>query len=150
MRRPLASTLFAVLLAGCAAAAAGPPAVHWGVDECSHCHMILSEPRFAAVARSGADEVRFDDLGCLLDWSRAQRTVSAATPWQVWVHDANGERWLAAPSAFFVHTGTHTPMGSGILAFADEAAARAGAGSSAIQRFTDLVKSTTSTPGESQ
>jgi copper chaperone NosL len=136
VRRAIGALVLAVVLAGCAAAAAGPPGVHWGIDECSHCHMILSEPRYAAVARSAAgEEARFDDLGCLRDWRRAHATES----WDVWVHDARGEQWLPAASAWFVDTDTRTPMGSGILAFPDEAAARGVAAKAGPLRWSELT-----------
>jgi len=128
--------LLAVLLAGCAAAAAGPPQVHWGVDECSHCHMILSEPRYAAVARNATgEEARFDDLGCLRDWWPAH----SSERWDVWVHDARGEQWLPSASAWFADTDTHTPMGSGILAFLDEAAAESAAAKAGPLRWSELA-----------
>ena len=105
---------------GCAGSATGPPVVHWGVDECSHCHMILGEERFAAVARgAGGDEVRFDDLGCF-----ARFVAGSSEPWQAWVHDSGGAGWVPAESALYVRReGLSTPMGSGLTAYATAAAA---------------------------
>ena len=104
-----------LLLGSCAARQAGRPIVHWGVDECSSCHMILADERFAAVARSEAgEEARFDDVGCLLRWSEER----PAGTWKLWVHDAAGRDWLAADTAFFTrHPGLATPMGSGLRAW---------------------------------
>jgi copper chaperone NosL len=114
----------ALLLTACAGAT-GPPAVRWGVDECSHCHMIVAEERFAAVARGPAgEEARFDDLGCLLAWS-ATRDLAG---WQLWAHDAAGSGWLPAESAAYSRGGAATPMGSGLRAWPDGGqAAAAGA-----------------------
>lgn len=134
--------VLALAAAACASAPAGPPEVQWGVDECSHCHMILSDPRFAAVARSDAgEEARFDDLGCLASY------VAARSPerWRTWVHASDGERWLAAADAWFVRLGAHTPMGSGIAAFASEQAARAAA-AAAPMRFTALLSQSNRQP----
>lgn len=119
-RAPLLAFSAAALLAACAARPAGPPVVRWGVDECSSCHMILGDERYAAVARSAAgEEARFDDLGCLLRWSDARPAGS----WTVWVHDASGHGWLAADTAFFTrHPGLATPMGSGLRAWASREA----------------------------
>ena len=110
---PIAAAL--LLLGSCAARQAGRPIVHWGVDECSSCHMILADQRFAAVARSEAgEEARFDDVGCLLRWSEER----PAGTWKLWVHDAAGRDWLAADNAFFTrHPGLATPMGSGLRAW---------------------------------
>src|SRR5581483_10249162 len=98
--------LASLLLLACASTPAGPPVVHWGVDECSHCHMILSEPRYAAVARSANGE-------------------EARGKWTIWAHASAGDAWLPAATAWFVPAGAHTPMGSGLLAFADRGAAAA-------------------------
>ena len=113
-------------LAACAGTASGPPTVHWGTDECSHCHMIVSEERFAAVARStSGEEARFDDLGCLRRWL-AGRDVSE---WQLWAHDAGGAGWLAATEAWYTQApGVSTPMGSGLRAWASREAADAAGG----------------------
>lgn len=121
-RSELLPTLVMALALACAGSATGPPVVHWGVDECSHCHMILSEQRYAAVARSaGGDEVRFDDLGCF-----ARFLAGSSEPWQAWVQDSGGAGWLPAESARYVrHQGLSTPMGSGLTAHANPAAAAA-------------------------
>ena len=118
--RPIA--VLALLLVACGSRAVAPPHVRWGVDECSHCHMILSEPRYAAVARSATgDEARFDDLGCLLRWASTDRSG-----WQIWVHDSAGDEWLDAEAASFTHSATaRTPMGSGWQAWGSPASATA-------------------------
>jgi copper chaperone NosL len=118
----LTVTLLGVAFA-CASGPPAPPAVHWGSDECSHCHMILSEPRFAAVARhADGGEARFDDLGCMARW----RAASPVEGWRVWVRDADGDAWIDATTAWFVQVpGRSTPMGSGLTAHATRAAAEA-------------------------
>jgi hypothetical protein len=123
-RRRLAIVSLPLLAFACAAGPVAPPVVHWGSDECTHCHMILSEPRFAAVARDDAGaEARFDDLGCLVRWRAEQ---GSAVEWQVWVRDADGEAWIDAPAAWFVRVpGRATPMGSGLSAHASRTAAEA-------------------------
>jgi copper chaperone NosL len=139
-----------VLLVGAFACASGPPApptVHWGSDECSHCHMILSEPRFAAVARhAGGGEARFDDLGCLARWWRA----AAQEGWRVWVRDAEGDAWIDADAAWFVQVpGRSTPMGSGLTAHASRAAAEAvidAASGAALRRWPELQGGTPAHP----
>jgi copper chaperone NosL len=112
--------LLVAFVLACAGSATGPPVVHWGIDECSHCHMILGEQRYAAVARSASgEEARFDDLGCF-----ARFMAAAGEPWQAWVQDAGGAGWIAAESARYVRQdGLATPMGSGLTAHADAAAA---------------------------
>jgi copper chaperone NosL len=131
----------AVVLAACGGAPQGPPLVRWGVDECSHCHMILAEERYAAVARdtTGA-EARFDDLDCLLRFL-ADRDAAA---WTVWVHDYVGPGWLPAATASYAATAAATPMGSGLLAFATPEAALAAAGDAGPLTWEALRASTRS------
>ena len=131
----------ALLLPACAAAPDGPPQVRWGVDECTQCHMILGEERFAAVARSDAgEEVRFDDLGCLLRWL-ADHDVAK---WRVWAHDAGGPEWLAASDAWYsVNVGLATPMGSGLRAWTPRSAAAAAGGD--VRSWSEL-RATTRSP----
>ncbi|HVS02634.1 MAG TPA: nitrous oxide reductase accessory protein NosL [Thermoanaerobaculia bacterium] len=121
MRR-LGPLTVAWLLAACATApdAALPPEIRWGVDECSRCHMILSEERFAAAARSETgEEARFDDLECAADYLAA----GGAGGWTTWVVTDAG--WRRAGDAWLVYEqDLVTPMGSGLVAYASEQAAR--------------------------
>jgi hypothetical protein len=61
----------------------------------------------------------FDDIGCLL--SAMHEQVGGTE--RVWVHDADGERWLIADEAVFTRAAdSWTPMGSGLLAWSTESA----------------------------
>jgi copper chaperone NosL len=52
------------------------------------------------------------------------RAHSELTPVGIWVHDYNSEEWIEAESAYYVvSTAIMSPMGHGIAAFADKAAA---------------------------
>lgn len=117
--------LAAGLAVGCNGGAPGvaPPEIAYGLDECSRCRMIVSEPRHAAAARSPAgEEARFDDLGCLVEHLRAADDGGA---WHAWVHAGGEATWHPAEQAVYVHLpGRITPMGSGLAAFAGKAAAR--------------------------
>lgn len=126
--RAVAAALLAasgLLALGCGGGAPGeaPPEVVWGADECSHCRMIVSDPRHAAVARSGAgEEARFDDLGCLVEHLRR----AADEGWTAWVRAEGEEGWRPAEDAYYLRLpDLVTPMGSGLAAFAGEAEARA-------------------------
>ncbi len=101
----------------------GPPEIQYGLEECGHCRMIISEEKFAAAT---VDQIGtgtpFDDVGCLVDHLRE---LSAA-PENVWVHDHADGGWISAEPAWFVRNprGT-TPMGSGLVAFASRSKAEA-------------------------
>ncbi len=127
----------------------GPPEIAYGRDLCMQCGMIISEVRYAAAYRlaDGTERV-FDDLGGLLTYGTEHAELDTA---DVWVHDVDTEEWIPASQAWYVITGdSRTPMGYGIVAFADPARASAAAAelgteplswtdlrSVPIERFTD-------------
>jgi copper chaperone NosL len=104
--------LLTLLMAAC-----GPPsprALAYGREACVHCHMTISDPRFAAelVTRTGRPVV-FDDVGCLAAWLTEHGTPVAGS----WVVSYLDSRWIRADSATYLATESlHTPMGSGLIA----------------------------------
>ncbi len=119
-----------ILLSACggAQAADGPPEINYGRDICIECGMIIDDPRFAAAYRLGDGTERiFDDLGGLVLHGRETGELETAT---VWVSDFEDELLIDAETAHFVPTrGVASPMGHGILAFADHTRAEAMANS---------------------
>jgi copper chaperone NosL len=110
----------AVVGAGCGSSeATGPPEIIYGRDICIECGMIIDEARFAAAYRSAdGTEKAFDDVGGLIIHGREAGDLDGAT---IWVHDFETEDWVEAPQAFYVPTiAVASPMGHGILSFADE------------------------------
>lgn len=118
----------AVMLLGIAACggrtpADRPPEIRYGEDACDECHMLVNEPRFAAAyVTENGETRRFDDIGdMVLYYTRTGERVEA-----FWVHDYEMEEWLRAEKATFVRSpDVHTPMGHGIVAFANPAKAEA-------------------------
>ena len=110
----------------------GPAPIAWDREPCAHCHMLISEPRFAAQLETEQGEIRsFDDPGCLLSELDA-RTPSVR---RLWFHHVREDRWLDGAHVAFADAG-ETPMGYGLgavdantpgaISF-DEARARVGA-----------------------
>lgn len=113
----------ALVAAACASSeATGPPEINYGRDICIECGMVIEEARFAAAYRlDDGTEKTFDDLGGLIIHGRKANELDGTA---VWVHDFETEEWVEATVAFFVPTSAITsPMGYGILAFADGARA---------------------------
>ena len=104
------------------ASADGPPEIVVDRTPCSHCGMLISEPLYAAAYQApGADARVFDDIGCLRD---AARERSAARS-RIWFHDAADGGWIERrrrPS-FVASPAIRTPMGGGLIAYRDPAAA---------------------------
>ena len=110
-----------LLFAACAARADAPPELVVDRTACSHCRMLISEPVYAAASQApGAAARVFDDLGCLLAAARH----APGDAGRVWVHDARTGAWIDGRAAVFVTAASlQTPMGSGVIAFADREAA---------------------------
>jgi copper chaperone NosL len=92
----------------------GPVEPAWDRVACARCHMLLSDPAFAAQLHLPNGEVRFfDDPGCLLLY-RADAPEPQA---KAWFHDSRSERWLSDAEVGFVRV-DETPMGHGLAAVA--------------------------------
>jgi copper chaperone NosL len=111
--------LFALGLAACGPAQ-GPQPIVYDREPCSHCRMLISEPRFAAQLETQDGEIQsFDDPGCLLA-ALATRSPSVRA---LWFHHVRENRWLDAAHVAF-EEGERTPMGYGLGAV-DAGTARA-------------------------
>lgn len=110
----------ALLSAACAVRAEGPPEIVVDRTPCSHCGMLISEPLYAAAYQApGAAARVFDDIGCLRDAARGEQAAL-----RIWVHDAADRRWMNGFEAILVASPSiRTPMGGGMLAYRDPAAA---------------------------
>jgi nitrous oxide reductase accessory protein NosL len=113
--------LAAALMAGCAPA--GPPTIATGTD-CVTCGMPIGDPRFACARRDLAARRKgwrvYDSIECLArDWKRS------ATPRDVYAADYDQARLHRGDSLWVVHGSFPSPMGGGLAAFLDRAAAKA-------------------------
>lgn len=103
----------------------GPPDLRLGRDECVECGMLINENRCSSaflIERDGRREhVMFDDIGCMLDYQHAERTGVVVLAG--FVHDHNTRAWVEHATAAYLVTDPDrlpTPMGSGMVAFADQ------------------------------
>lgn len=124
MRMMCVAALLGVLLAACGASSEPrPPEILYGQDVCDSCGMIVDDARFAAATLLAGGETRkFDDIGDMLTYHLDHPEAQV----QAWfVHDYATESWIRGETAYFVKSHLHTPMGSGTVAFEDQAAAKA-------------------------
>lgn len=106
----------------------GPPELRLGRDECAECGMLINEDRCSSAFLVERDAVReyahFDDIGCMLDYEHAHAAELKFL--EGYVHDHATRAWCPTTTAVFLvaeREKISTPMGSGIVAFADAAAA---------------------------
>jgi len=115
-----------------------PPDIRYGEDICDQCGMIISEPRFAAGYITAEGETRrFDDIGDMIVYHMEMGEDVAV----FWVHDFETAEWLRADEATLAYIeNLITPMGSGLVAFADpDAAAAAVAHGGNLMDFATLM-----------
>jgi copper chaperone NosL len=148
VKRPLRTTNYALLLiallfvalTACRSAVdlTQPPDIRYGEDVCDLCGMIISEPRFAAAYVTTEGETRrFDDIGDMIMYHMETGEDVAV----FWVHDYETAEWLQADEATLAYVEDMiTPMGSGLIAFADpDAAAAAVAHGGDLMDFATLM-----------
>lgn len=120
----------------------GPEPIDYGRDACASCRMHMSRPGFAGELRDHDGVLtKYDDVGCLV---RAILAGHREVP-EAWVEDHGGGGFVPLLSAHLVRgePGT-TPMGSGLVAFADLDAARdyARAHATQVLSFEDVLHDT--------
>jgi copper chaperone NosL len=119
MRSELVTVVAACGLAsgGCGADTSRPPSIRYGEEACARCRMIISDDRFAAaLVTRGGEAMKFDDVGCLVEYE-AGRPTSPAAAAAYWVRDYTGGGWLDARAATFVRSPqAHSPMAYGLTA----------------------------------
>jgi nitrous oxide reductase accessory protein NosL len=139
-RQTLLGMLAAPLaLAGCGGGASAnePPAIAYGETPCARCGMIIFEPRHAAGLVAGDEISTFDDTGEMI----ATVQERGASSGRVWVHDFANAAWIDGGAAFYgASPHATTPMGTGVVAFADrtKAVAYAAANGGATMTFQEM------------
>lgn len=100
-----------------------PPDINYGQDVCDRCGMIISEARYAsAIQLINGDFLKFDDAGEMFAFQNDHPDIDVLS-W--WVHDYSTEQWIPGETAYYVSSDTlHTPMGMGIVCFAEQANAQ--------------------------
>ena len=124
MRRTGLSLYRAVLLWTAACAPSGPPPpadLDPANDACRFCRMAVSDPRSAAqIAAPSEEPTFFDDIGCLKSYLEQNPSLPPGAV--AYVSDHRSGVWVPAGSALYVRSpSVETPMGSGLLAYADAA-----------------------------
>lgn len=96
----------------------GPVPIDYGVVECDHCHMTVTDPPFAAelVTTTGKVHV-FDDPGCLAAFV-AEGTVPPDQVHSLWVNDfLSPSDLLRAEEATYLRSDRiRTPMNTEVIA----------------------------------
>jgi copper chaperone NosL len=110
----------AALTAACGRAALQPADLDTRNEMCGFCNMVVSSRAFAAQVVAPGEEAKFfDDLGCLASWTKEHPLARDAA---VFVGDHRTGEWVPAAAAVYSRVETiDTPMGSHLVAHANEA-----------------------------
>ena len=92
-------------------------------DMCAQCKMAISEKRYAAeLVDAEGNVTKFDNLDCMVRYASSRGLRDKSATW--FVMDSEGREWLDARKVLLVRAASIPgPMGSGILAVKDAAAA---------------------------
>lgn len=93
--------------------------IKFGKDACSHCRMIISDPRFGAELVTTKGKVfMFDDLNCYWNFRTAQKLEESDIAHSVVVlFNQPGTFRNAGDACFLGSREIRSPMGSGVAAF---------------------------------
>ncbi len=130
-----------------------PPEIRYGEDVCVQCGMIISDERYAAgvVVETGPNRYEhriFDDIGGMFIFMAEQGDNKPIVSY--FVHDYTSLAWIDAQTASYVSSQTAlTPMGFGLSAFEEPAAAQAMAEvwGGQVLTFEDVQKAGVTMPG---
>jgi copper chaperone NosL len=111
--------LVLLTLMGCAPE--GPVPITFGTDECSHCSMTLTDPRFGAeIVSLKGKAFKFDDIRCLKGFMKAGTLpTSEVAHWYVVDHTTGNGTLVDATTAFYLESDAlNSPMAGNIAGFA--------------------------------
>jgi copper chaperone NosL len=127
LRRAVGAALLAIPVLAAAGCSLEPQPLRVGLDECARCRMTLSEAQFAGQLLTRRGRVlTFDSVECLAGYVN-EGTVPVDDLHSLWVMDFNDpEHWIPAERAVYLQgDGIRSPMGLGLTAHVDAAAAAA-------------------------
>ena len=122
MRTLVPSVAIVAMLTACGSSPPQPVAIDTANDACAHCRMIVSDARMAGqIVAPGEDPLVYDDIGCM-----ARAIGGGKSADHAYVADHRTGDWVPARTAAYTHVPTlPTPMGSHIIAHADDESRRA-------------------------
>lgn len=102
-----------------------PRPIVFGKDACSHCRMIISDPKFGYELVTSKGKVYvFDDLNCYWNFRNAEKLTDKQIAHSVVYLYDQSQQYVAVTEAHFVKSAAiRSPMGSGFAAFSTAAAA---------------------------
>ncbi|KAF0150343.1 MAG: nitrous-oxide reductase accessory protein NosL [Ignavibacteria bacterium] len=112
--------LFAFIAAGLMGCSKEPQPINYNKDECAHCIMIITDPKFGSELVTDKGKIyKFDSIECLADFVSIDSGFTAET---LWISDyANPNTLIDAKTAYYIISPKmESPMGMNIGGFKDQ------------------------------
>ncbi len=131
-----------IAVAACSTTSQVGPVPIYPEDRCTACGMHILDTRYASEAVLTSGKVlKFDDMGEMFSYLRA-KGLDREQIRAIFVQDFQTREWLKGEEAHFVVAEEiHTPMGSGVIAFAsyEQASTTAERFHGHVATFQDMV-----------
>ncbi|MBV6439084.1 MAG: hypothetical protein DYG98_11415 [Haliscomenobacteraceae bacterium CHB4] len=120
--RKAGATLGVFTLLTFCSCAIGPEPIRYGMDECFHCKMTLTDKRFGAEIVTKKGKVyKFDDLNCLVNHLESGEIAADQIAQTVTVDFKKTGTFVDVQQAFFLHNeAIKSPMRADIASFSDK------------------------------
>ncbi len=114
------ATAFLLLFLG-ACNSSEPSPIRIGKDECTHCKMILTDPKFGAEIITKTNKLyKFDDVNCLNNYIKNNRKIQSQINFIYFVDYAKEGGFVQSDKGFFLQSEEiRSPMGSAIAVFSN-------------------------------
>jgi copper chaperone NosL len=130
------------LMIACSGPGTSGPVPIYPEDRCVACGMHILDTRYASeVILSNGEVLKFDDIGEMFLYLRSKK-VAPEDVRALYVQDFRSRQWLSAKEAIYVVSREiQTPMGTGVIAFAnrDEAERTAQGLHGQVASFQDMM-----------
>ena len=123
MRKMICMSLILTMLAACSGGQSYEPVdINPDVDICEVCNMsIVSEVHATELFSTEGDVYKFDDLGCMIQYTDKDGRISPQEIGKQYVRDLDSGDWTEIEAAHFAYDPSFwTPMSYGVISFATE------------------------------
>lgn len=103
-----------------------PQPIHYGMEECSECKMIIMDKKFGAEIISTKGKIyKFDDLICLIEFLSNKTIAENEISRKLVINYQQENSFLAVEKAtYYVSDNLHSPMNGNAAAFSDKEVAQ--------------------------
>ena len=123
MKKMICISLLLAIMAACSGGQSYEPVdINPDVDICEVCNMsIVSEVHATELISTEGEVCKFDDLGCMIQYTEKDGRISPEEIGKQYVRDLDSGDWTEIETAHFAYDQSFwTPMSYGVVSFATE------------------------------